>query len=108
MLNRIFYILGIRMVMGLALVGLAGIASLISHSDERAGRSSNPWNKNYSDSGPNRHKQATSSQSSRQAWSRTETVYRDKDGVEHGEVDLKAFDPNEIVIHDTSGRVVTR
>ena len=108
MLNRIIFTLGIRMVMGLAILGFAGIASLVSHGDKRAGSSSNPWSKNYSDSGPNQHKQATSSQSSRQAWSRTETVYRDKDGVEHGVVDLKAFDPNEIVIHDTSGRVVTR
>ena len=108
MLNRIIFTLGIRMVMGLAILGFAGIASLVSHGDKRAGSSSNPWSKNYSDSGPNQHKQATSSRSSQQAWSRTETVYRDKDGVELGAEDLKAYDPDEIVIHDTNGRVVTR
>ena len=108
MLNRIIFTLGIRMVMGLAILGFAGIASLVSHGDKRAGSSSNPWSKNYSDSGSNQHKQATSSRSSQQAWPRTETVYRDKDGVEHGVEDLKAYDPNEIVIHDASGRVVTR
>lgn len=108
MLNRIIFTLGIRMVLGLAFAGFAGIASLVSHSDERAGTASNPWSKDYSDSRPHKQKHATSSRSSQYAGPRTETVYRDKDGVEHGEVDLKAYDPNEIVIHDTSGRVVSR
>ena len=107
MLNRLIYALGIRVVMGLAFTGLGGIASLASHGDKRAGSLSNPWSKDYAGSGSNQHKQATSSRSAQDSWPRTETVYRDKDGVEHGSVELNAFDPNEIVSHNSSGRVVS-
>lgn len=107
MLNRIIYSLGIRMVMALLFLGAAGVASLASHTSSKPAGSSNPWSKNHdavASSGHDRTRKWHSS-SSRPKY---ETVYVDKDGVAHGKEDLKAYDPNEIEIHDSSGRVVSQ
>ncbi|MFM5893286.1 MAG: hypothetical protein ACKOQM_02485 [Novosphingobium sp.] len=47
MLNRIFYSLGIRMVMAMGLMMFAGILSVFNHGESSSAKASNPWSKDY-------------------------------------------------------------
>lgn len=109
MLGRIFFSLGIRMVIGLVFAAFAGIASLAGHARPENDKPVNPWSKDYAASDSGRSGgwgRTASSRGDGHRRQRSEMVYVDKDGVEHGAEDLKAYDPDSIVIHDTSGRVV--
>lgn len=106
MLNRIFYSLGIRMIAFLIFAGVGGIASLSKSGSNEGKHSSNPWNKDSAVASSSSGDRAGTWASSHRTGPRYETVYIDKDGVEHDKEDLKSYDPSEIVIHDRNGNVV--
>ena len=106
MLNRIFLSLGVRMIAFLIFAGVGGIATLSKSGSNDEKHSSNPWNKDGAVASSSSEDRAGSWASSHKTGPRYETVYVDKDGVEHDKEDLKSYDPNEIVIHDRDGKVV--
>ena len=56
MLNRIFYSLGIRMILVLGMMMFGGIASLFSHSEANSSsKSANPWSKGHAASSSQAH-----------------------------------------------------
>ncbi|MFM5916338.1 MAG: hypothetical protein ACKOOL_02270 [Novosphingobium sp.] len=99
--------MGLRLFFIMLIVGFGGIASLTRSHDRDEKKTSNPWSNSARAADTEARNRAAGWGSSRQTGPRYETVYVDKDGVEHDKEDLKSYDPNEIVIHDRNGRVVS-